>query len=341
MLSYALRVKRGQKAIIAIDENTRLNAIEPLVNCRSDLHVHTNRFDLAQHCKRKGFAVVRFSDFDFSGYKDGSLDFFAHRVGKDKALTHYLINEAKRLLKPGGKLIISGMRQEGTKTYAFKASDILGNASTTKTKRSGARVATIEKSSESNDLKLDDKNYTRLSPLQLDEKTQLISKPGIFGWSKIDQGSKFLLENAERIDGKTLLDLGCGYGYLSLYAHRNGASRIVATDNNAAALIACSENLSALGNVFQTVASDAGDAIDETFDVVWCNPPFHEGKKANVGLSARFVRALGRLTKPDGYALVVVNSFIPFEKLATEHFETIAEVANNKNFKVLKFTLPK
>ncbi len=340
LLTNSIRLPRGQKAIIAVEENSRLNDLEVLTICRSDLHVHTNRFELAMLFKRKGFECVRFSDFDFSSYADASIDMFAHRVGKDKALTHYLINQAKRLLKPGGQLILSGMRQEGTKTYVAKAGEILGTTPVSTTRRSGARIGKIQKSADCDASLLDDKTYGQLREIELDKETRMQSKPGIFGWNKIDQGSKFLVENAPRLDGKTVLDLGCGYGYLSLHAHRSGASRIVATDNNAAALAACHENLNALGKAFELSSGDAGNEIDETFDAIWCNPPFHQGVKANAGLTAKFVRSLNRLLKEDGYALVVVNAFITFEKSAADHFAEITEVANNKSFKVLRLAKP-
>jgi 16S rRNA (guanine1207-N2)-methyltransferase len=47
----------------------------------------------------------------------------------------------------------------------------------------------------------------------LDE--QFISRPGVFGWDKADQGSQLLLQHIPRNLSGRGADFGCGYGFLS------------------------------------------------------------------------------------------------------------------------------
>ena len=92
--------------------------------------------------------------------------------------------------------------------------------------------------------RLDDSDYTRIRPIQQSgQGAPVYTKPGIYGWQKIDLGSRLLVAAIQEYLGagdsrqlNTVLDLGCGYGYLSIMLARLGASHIVATDNNIAAV---------------------------------------------------------------------------------------------------------
>ena len=76
----------------------------------------------------------------------------------------------------------------------------------------------------------------------------LYSKPGVYGWKKIDTGSKLLIDTVKPIlrnmntETLSVLDLGCGYGYLTLCLTDLAFRKYLATDNNAAALIAAQRN---------------------------------------------------------------------------------------------------
>jgi 16S rRNA (guanine1207-N2)-methyltransferase len=121
-----------------------------------------------------------------------------------------------------------------------------------------------------------------------------------------------------------------------------GFGRVVATDNNAAAIEACSANLSALRGSSQTqvLASDCGADLEERFDLILCNPPFHQGFEVEQDLTDRFLAAARRLLKPRGRALFVVNSFIPLERKADGLFAGIQLLSDNHRFRVVALSAP-
>ena len=82
-------------------------------------------------------------------------------------------------------------------------------------------------------------------------------------------------------------------------------------------------------------AADCGGGIDERFDLVLCNPPFHQGFGVERDLSERFVAAARRLTANDGMALFVTNAFIPIERIARAHFRDVNRVVENGRFKLV------
>ena len=137
-----------------------------------------------------------------------------------------------------------------------------------------------------------------------------------------------------------MLDLGCGYGYIALCASQFGFNHIVTTDNNAAAISAVEENLKSLQEIeWQVIAADGGDAIEQQFDTILCNPPFHSGFSIDDQLGIKFLSQTKRLLKRSGRALFVVNGFIPLEHKAKAYFEQVEVLANNGSFKLISMKL--
>lgn len=303
----------------------------------------SNRFDIARDAKAAGI-LSYFNDFDFSDFLPSHFDALFFRISKERASSHHVINQAAALLKAEGKLLLSGEKNEGIKTYVRQACQLFGDKASTQ-KNGLSYFASISlHSADAN--QLDDKNYPRLRPitvqLRMDADKQYVSKPGIFGWNKIDRGSAFLIDHLpqflSRYDDvpRSLLDLGCGYGYLSCEASHHPFTSITATDNNAAALAATNENLAQLSHPdFQVTAADAGDHLNQLFDTILCNPPFHQGFTVDDDLSVKFLYNTKRLLSSAGQALFVVNSFIPLEYKAQQYFAQVNILANNGAFKLV------
>ncbi|MCV6614436.1 MAG: methyltransferase, partial [Cellvibrionaceae bacterium] len=226
----------GGQCILCLDENTLGNALNLPEQCR----VYSNRWDIAKTIK-----AAQFSDWQLA---EQGVDCFAFRVSKEKAVNHYLINRAFALLAPGGSLIFAGEKNQGTKTYAKKAGQLLGQAEIEK--HGMDYLVKVTKTCADSDKLLDDQDYHTLRSIAALGELELFSKPGQFGWNKLDKGSLFLLELiTEKLDSSvsSLLDLGCGYGLLACQLGLQlKLETIIATDNNAAALASCEHNLQQL-----------------------------------------------------------------------------------------------
>ncbi|WP_421869598.1 methyltransferase [Motiliproteus sp.] len=308
---------------------------------RPGLTLLTNRFDVYQAAQEKGWEV-RYSDFDLSPWPEGSLQRIYYRVSKEKAVVHHLINQAALRLAPGGQLQLFGAKQEGTKTYFDKARKYLGDGQLNKLGKGGF-FGELSRGEQLIGEPLDDRDYPRLRRIDDD----FISKPGLFGWDKLDAGSALMVEQFDsiwpRLSQPTpkVLDLGCGYGYLSVKAFRQGVESIRATDNNAAAVMACRQNFERLEIPGDVVADNCAAGINERHDLVLCNPPFHQGFSVEGELTDRFIATAARLCNRDGLAVFVVNRFIPLERKASSHFGKIETLADNGSFKVLLLSQPK
>jgi 16S rRNA (guanine1207-N2)-methyltransferase len=330
--------------LLVADENwCQADWLSAISASAGEVTLISNRFDIARDAKAAGISSY-FNDFDFSDFPPSHFDAMLFRISKERASSHHVINQASVLLKPEGGLLLSGEKNEGIKTYVKQACQLFGDKTSTK-KKGLSYLASISLHSANANL-LEDKNYPRLRPitvnLQMDADRQYISKPGIFGWNKIDRGSAFLIEHLSQFLSRydkapeSLLDLGCGYGYLACEASRHPFTSITATDNNATALAAAKENLAQLSHPnCQVIAADAGDQLNQLYDTILCNPPFHQGFTVDDDLSMKFLYNSKQLLSSIGQALFVVNSFIPLEYKAKQYFRHADILANNGAFKLV------
>ncbi|MEH6445407.1 MAG: methyltransferase [Oceanospirillaceae bacterium] len=335
-LLFASFSKATTKSLWILDENPPLNFPPSTDN----IEIISNRFDVVQRMQALGFKAY-FSDFDFSELLQNSYQFIFYRISKEKALAHYIINKAHNLMKTDGSLIISGAKQEGIKGYIERATKLYPHVEVFKADKQhwGASFNQVELLTNH----LDDKNYTQLrsiSDKQPNTELRFVSKPGVFGWNKIDQGSKLLIEHLPTVfkhlsTPEKVLDIGCGYGYLSVHCARLFNCEVTACDNNAAAIIACSENLSTIEKDYQVISTDCTADIQQKFDLIVCNPPFHTGFNVENDLTKRFLKGTADCLSSNGIAIFVVNLHIPLAREAEHYFKNITTVSDDKHFKVI------
>ena len=155
----------------------------------------------------------------------------------------------------------------------------------------------------------------RTVPLVLpDLAVQLTTDSGVFGRSVVDPGTRLLLlEGPHAPTSGHVLDLGCGYGPITVtLALRAPAATVWGVDVNERALALTAANAEAAGctNVRAALPEDVPD--DVRFAAIWSNPPIRVGKEA---LHDLLLRWLPRLA-PGGRAALVVHKHLGADSLA-------------------------
>lgn len=326
-LLYELFADADANSLWCVDESSA-----SLLNLQFKGHIITNRADLYQQLQAQKRSAS-FNDFDFSAYPDNSISQAFYRIAKDKKLNLHIVHSIAAKLKSDGFLVLMGYKNEGIESLC-KIIEMSTDAPVKRHKlKKQLQMLQIGKARQ---LRLEN-DYALLHRMEQDQHVYW-SKPGIFGWEKTDLGSEILMREFSQLPLKaeqSILDLGCGYGYLSMQAYHAGYKQIDATDNNAAAVAACSANFGHLGIEGEVIADDCGKNIQKRYDIILCNPPFHQGFDHSKPLTNRFCEAASRLLKPKGKAYFVVNQFIGIEKAAAGLFSKQEALLQEQGFKIL------
>ena len=169
---------------------------------------------------------------------------------------------------------------------------------------------------------------------------EFLTKPGIYGWKKIDLGSQILLDNLPDNLTGTGADFGCGYGFLSnaLLRQSKEITKLYAIDADYDALECCKENLSDFPVPIEFLWQDLTRASEKSMNLDWIimNPPFHEGKEIQANIGRLFIQRAAENLKVNGVLYMVANAHLPYEKALQAHFRQIEKLAEQEGFKVYK-----
>lgn len=327
--------------LVIADEHWSETSLKQLKG--EELTVLTNRIDIFTSAKSLDLNAV-ISDFNLNEAPKPIGNIY-YRVSKEKPIVNHVINQALSLIRQDSHLILTGEKGEGIKGYGDKIKKQFKAQVSNKKHGNDYSVVTNAPSNPIEESKLlDTKDYNKLRIIAESNQLSFYSKPGIYGWNKIDKGSEFLASelpqwlNEFKTKPKSLLDLGCGYGYLAISASELEFSKIVATDNNIASIYCCEENFKKNNIEGEVVLADCGDTLKEKFGCIICNPPFHQGFQIEDTLTDKFLQQCQRLLAKNGKALFVVNEFLGLEKKAASYFKSIRKVAENKTFKLIELS---
>jgi 16S rRNA (guanine1207-N2)-methyltransferase len=340
------------KILVVLDENFGGTDDIPLTLKNENVTTISNRYDVHQRLNQLECSN-HFNDFDFSEIPN--VDHIFYRISKERPVANHIIRNCLSVLSTDGTLFIYGTKKEGIKGYYDKIRKLQGVSG--RIKKTGINyqisITNTDYDAANNELALkkllDDKSYTvvreQLQTQLNDVDFTLFSKPGVFSWNRIDPASQYLCDKIlpTLIDtlktlGKTakVLDLGCGHGQLSLCLAAAGFTEIYATDNNAASI--CAANITFQKNNLEVKlsADDCGIDLKNDFDIILCNPPFHQGFSTSNALIEKFALSTKRLLSKKGKAYFVCNHFIANEDILHDADMKIQRIDETAQFKILE-----
>jgi 16S rRNA (guanine1207-N2)-methyltransferase len=237
------------------------------------------------------------------------------------------IARAWSLLEAGGTLVCAGANDDGAASLEKQVHKALGLDDTLS--KFHSRVFWLSKA-----VKRPPDHWQGLVALKPVEGGWL-SKPGIFAWDKIDDGSALLSHHLPTDFAGHVADFGCGWGYLARQMLQSGVTRLDLIDAEHLALDAARANVTDPRASFHWLDL-AREAAPATYDAIVCNPPFHTGRASTPALGQAVIAAASRALKPGGRLYMVANRGLPYEPMLKQHFAAFETLADNNKFRVTR-----
>jgi len=158
---------------------------------------------------------------------------------------------------------------------------------------------------------------------------------GIFGGGIADQGTSLLLAHAGVLKNKTVCDLGSGSGVIAKFAAEACAKTVLATDHQYLAVAHAMNFLASYPRIRHQV-SFVGDGIDEKFDMILTNPPFHLEGRTRLAMGTLWLRGAKRLLKTGGESRLVANEFLDYRRFAADCGMQSEVIAHENGFRVYR-----
>jgi 16S rRNA (guanine1207-N2)-methyltransferase len=265
------------------------------------------------------------------------------QMPKGRMLARRWLFQAYQSLKDSGRLYISGSNKSGVQSFIKDALDIFSNGQILGYKK-GNRVSQHIK--QPGNFTPPDWLYApgiitgswvEFSVPFLDQNYQISSLPGVFSFDHLDAGTKMLLDGIKIEPGSKVLDVGCGYGMIGLFAATHGAAWVDFIDSDLLAVASCKQTLS--NNRITNAAVYTGDLLDPVvsnkYDLILSNPPFHAGQAVNYQIAEALIKQSYLVLNPSGCLTIVANRFIPYDRLINEIFANVSYLAETGRFYVL------
>ncbi len=306
---FALKQLRRGMVLLAEDNITTLNAYKQATNVR---HIAFHDYTLHSSKVPVDVAVMNLL------------------YQPSKAWIFYGLQVAASALKTGGKLYVTGAKDRGILSIGKHMEEVFGNVETLSMSKGHRVLASVWKGEVSSFVNDGGEGHGERVPT-------------LFADSKLDEGTRLLLETMEVRVTDEALDIGSGAGFIGLHIAKIASRGHVTMVDASLAAVAASQKVieqSGLHNI-RVVPSDGVQAVQgQHFDLVATNPPFHQAGLQTTAIAESFIRGATQVLRPQGRFHLVANRFLKYEPVLKAFFGHVEEVAGNTKFKVLRSTVP-
>ncbi|OTA18230.1 16S rRNA methyltransferase [Xenorhabdus vietnamensis] len=250
---------------------------------------------------------------------------------KSKQEARFQLRNLFSILPPGTDIFIVGENRSGVRSV-----DKLMEGIATFRKIDTARRCSLFYGQLKNQVQFDQNNWWNSYQV---EDVIVNTLPGVFSQDDLDVGSRLLLSTFNTPISGSLLDVACGAGVLAtVLGKKNPDLSLTLSDVNAAAITSSKATLKANKLEGNVITSNVYSAIEEKFDWIISNPPFHDGLKTNLAAADDMIRMAPNYLKSGGKLRIVANAFLPYPDLLDNTFGNHQVIAQTGKFKVYQAT---
>ncbi len=165
----------------------------------------------------------------------------------------------------------------------------------------------------------------------MEQELSFFTASAVFSPGGADKGTLAMLSEVTLQEGDKLLDLGCGYGLVGIWAAKTlGAGNVVMSDISPEALSLSQKN-AVLNHVegVKIIKSFGMDAIEEDdFTIILSNPPYHE----DFHVPKNFIEKGYKHLKPGGRMVMVTKRLDWYKNKLTSVFGGVKVIEKDGYF---------
>jgi len=252
---------------------------------------------------------------------------------KSKEAASFVFAAVSRGLEAGARVMIVGSKRSGVRAADRLIEAAIGPVTD---RRSGRHCVLVE-AAKTVDTPPEPEAIEYAASI-LGREVRVVSLPGVFSHGRLDDGTRFLLDNLPPLRSRRALDWGCGCGVIGaalLLSDR--AKQVDFVDSGVMSLEATRRTLAANGLEGEGVhASDVFSDVRGRYDLIISNPPFHSGQRTDFAVTENLVREARRHLTRAGRLLIVISSFIKCGPWFRESLGPHRIIADNGRFRIIE-----
>jgi 23S rRNA (guanine1835-N2)-methyltransferase len=267
----------------------------------------------------------------------GKFDLVLMKVPKNLALLEYQLIQLKPHLVDNARLMLAGMVKMMPSSIWKLLEKTIGPTETSRAQKK-ARIITARPDSQ---LPQIDSKYPLSWKLEGSSFT-LLNHANTFSREKLDNGTRLMLKHLPETEGEgDIVDLGCGNGVLGLVAaHNNPLANIHFIDESYMAIESTRLNAQQLGEREGSVnfytADGLKEFVDNSQDLVLCNPPFHQQQAQLDTMALSMFTESARVLREGGALWVIGNRHLHYHNKLKSWFKQVEVIASDRKFVLLK-----
>lgn len=273
---------------------------------------------------------------DWRAPPDGCFDIIVLKIPRQVDYLEYLLRWANTHLVSGGRLIAGGMIKHLPDRCAQLFEMLMGSNEPLRA-RQKARVILSRPGTAT----LDGWDGLWRGYTLAGGSPAVNALPAVFARDRLDIGSREFLPHVVTAveslpEGAKVLDLGCGNGVLGLSAlAARDDIQVAFSDVSSQAVASAERNCVQCGfggrsRFHHTDAVPMG----ESYDLILCNPPFHEGGTVGDHIALRMFRQSAKALSGRGKLLVVGNRHLGYHVKLRNSFRQVKQLSASPKFVV-------
>ncbi len=292
-----------------------------------------------KHCNAKSTKTVK-ATFDSIYQTQSSHDLVIIAFPKSKAELNFTLAMIAHCINDKTQIILVGEKKGGIQSAAKITQNILSCCQKVDAARHCLLFVGLfqpEKLSVAFNLQEWFKKYQiTIEGIQL----TIASLPGVFSQQKLDVGTELLLSNLPTEMTGKVLDFGCGAGVISCFIGKKfSGTTLSLLDVSALALTSAQESLALNGLSGSVFPSNSLSEVNEHYQYVVSNPPFHQGVKTHYQASEDFLAGINKKLNKAGNITIVANSFLRYQPIMEAHIGNTQVITKEKGFTIYRAQL--